>query len=92
MSFLTTLEGDISKVGGFIVKEIEAAENLLGAKTGNQKLNLVVTAVEVGLKTLGIDVSSTTAELQAVINALVALMNKAGIMTTSSAGASVKSV
>lgn len=93
MSFLATLEGDISKVGGFIVKEIEAAENLLGAKTGNQKLNLVVTAVETGLSSLGINVGAVTPELTLVVNALVGLMNKAGIMTSSTSGsAAVKAV
>jgi hypothetical protein len=82
-SFLGDVESAATKVVTFIAKEMAAAEALLGAKTGSAKLNLVVSAVESALKVLGVDVSKFEGELQAVVNALVALFNKAGIFPAS---------
>lgn len=83
MSFLSTIESAESKVVGFVAKEILAAESLLGAKTGSAKLNLVVTAVEAGLSAVGINVKDMGQEIIAVVNALVAVFNKAGILPVS---------
>jgi hypothetical protein len=87
-NILTTIEDDASKVFTFVGKEIIAAENLLGAKTGNAKLNLVVTAAEAGLSAVGINVSNATAEVKALINSMVSLFNASGIFTTSGSGSS----
>jgi hypothetical protein len=81
--FFSDVESAAGKVGTFIIKEMTAAETLLGAKTGNAKLNLVVTATETALGVLGIDTTKVQSELQAVVTALVNLFNKAGIFTTS---------
>ena len=82
-SLLEKIEGVAEKVGTFIVREIQSAETLLGAKTGNQKLNLVVTAVETGLSSLGINVAGYTADLTLAVNALVAFLNKIGALPAS---------
>lgn len=76
-------EDAAGKVTGFIVKEMTNVETLLGAKTGNAKLNVVVSTVELALKAVGVNVDSLTSEVTAVTNALVALFNKAGIFTKS---------
>lgn len=84
-SIASDVEGVETKVVSFVAKEIMIAENFLGAKTGNAKLNLVVTAVEAGLTAVGINVSNVEAEVEAVVNTLVALFNKAGLLPTSAA-------
>ena len=78
-SFFSDIESAAGKVASFIVKEMTAAETLLGAGTGNAKLNIVVTAVESALGVLGVNVGSVQTELKAVVNALVTLFNKAGV-------------
>ena len=85
--FFSDVESAAGKVGTFIIKEMTAAETLLGANTGNAKLNLVVTATETALGVLGIDTSKVKTELQTVVTALVALFNKAGIFTTTTSSA-----
>lgn len=84
MNILDTLKADIAgvetKVVTFISKEVMAAESLLGAKTGNQKLNIVVTAVEAGLSALGVDTSKISDALTAAVNAIVALFNVTGML------------
>ena len=82
-SFFVSLEDAAAKLVAFAVKQIVAAEHLLGAKTGNAKLNLVVTAVEGALSVMGIDVTKVNTELQAVVTALVGLFNKAGMLPPS---------
>jgi hypothetical protein len=81
-SFFKSLEEGAAKVAGFIVREMAAAENLLGAKTGSQKANIVITAVEEALSIMGVPVGTAQTELKAVTDALVALFNKIGIFTT----------
>lgn len=82
-TFFSDLESGAEKVVGFIVKQMTSAETLLGADTGNAKLNIVVTAVKSALAVLGIDVTKVETELTDVVNALVALFNKAGLFPTS---------
>jgi len=66
------------------VKEMTAAENLLGAKTGSVKANIVITAVEGALAAMGVEASSAQKELQLVLDALTALFNKLGLFQSSS--------
>jgi hypothetical protein len=82
-TFFKSLEDGAVKVVGFIIKEMTNAENLLGAKTGNAKLNIVITAVESALAIFGVPVGSVQAELKAVVDALVVLFNKSGIFPPS---------
>jgi hypothetical protein len=78
-TFFKDVETGAGKVAAFIVKEMTNAETLLGAGTGNAKLNIVVQAVETALGVLGINTTEVKSELTSVVNALVALFNKAGI-------------
>lgn len=82
-SFFSDLESGAEKVVGFIVKQMTSAETLLGANTGNAKLNIVVMAVKSALGVLGIDTTKVQTELEDVVNALVALFNKAGLFPVS---------
>jgi|KBSMisStaDraftv2_1062788.scaffolds.fasta_scaffold07460_11 hypothetical protein len=83
-SFFKSAEQGVEKVVGFIVKEMTAAENLLGAKTGSVKANIVITAVEGALAAMGVEASSAQKELQLVLDALTALFNKLGLFQSSS--------
>lgn len=82
-SFFKSAEDGAEKVAGFIIKEMTAAENLLGAKTGSTKANIVITAVEGALAAMGVSTGTAQTELQAVIDALVALFKKLGLFTSS---------
>jgi hypothetical protein len=81
-SFFKSVEDAAVKVATFAVKEMAAAETLLGAKTGSSKANIVITAVESALSAMGVPVGTVQSELKAVVDALTALFNKAGIFTT----------
>lgn len=81
-TFFKSVEDGAEKVATFVVKEMTAAENLLGAKTGSIKANIVITAVEGALAAMGISVGTAQAELKTVTDALVALFNKIGLFTT----------
>ena len=83
-SFFKSAEEAAAKVATFIVKEMTAAENLLGAKTGSAKANIVITAVEAALAAMGVSVGTAQAELKAVADALTALFNKIGLFTSGS--------
>ena len=80
-TFFKSVEDGAEKVATFVVKEMTAAENLLGAKTGSIKANIVITAVEGALAAMGISVGTAQAELKTVTDALVALFNKIGLFT-----------
>jgi len=82
-SFFVSVEDAATKVAAFIVKEATAAETLLGAKTGSAKLNIVITAVSAALSVVGINAATVQSELTSVVNALIALFNKAGIFPSS---------
>lgn len=82
-SFFKTAEEGAEKVAGFVIKEMTAAENLLGAKTGSLKANLVITAVESAMGVLGVNIGSASAELADVLKALTTFFNKVGLFTTS---------
>ena len=77
--FFSDFKTAATKVVTFIVHQMTFAEELLGSNTGNEKLNLVIKAVEGALAILGVDTSKVQEELKAVVDALVALFNKAGI-------------
>lgn len=81
-SFFKSVEDAAEKVATFVVKEMTAAETLLGAKTGSAKANIVISAVESALQAMGVPLGTVQAELKAVVDALTALLNKAGIFTT----------
>ena len=81
-TWFKSAEDGAEKVANFVIKEMTAAENLLGAKTGNAKANLVITAVEGALSVMGISAGTAQKELQAVLDALTALFNKIGLFTT----------
>lgn len=83
-SFFKSAEDGAEKVAGFIIKEMTAAENLLGAKTGSTKANIVITAVEGALAAMGVSTDAAEKELQAVLKALTELFNKLGLFQTSS--------
>lgn len=81
-SFFKSAEDGAEKVAGFVIKEMTAAENLLGAKTGSVKANIVITAVEAALSAMGVSVGTAQTELKAVTDALTAFFNKVGLFTT----------
>lgn len=82
-NFFKSAEDGAEKVAGFIIKEMTAAENLLGAKTGSAKANIVIKAVEGALAVMGVSTDTATAELQAVLDAVSALFKKLGLFPTS---------
>jgi hypothetical protein len=81
-SFFKSVEDGAVKIVTFIVKQMTFAEDVLGAKTGSVKANVVITAVESVLTSLGVPLGSVQTELKAVVDALTALLNKAGVFTT----------
>lgn len=82
-SFFKSAADGAEKVASFIIKEMTAAENLLGAKTGSTKANIVITAVEGALAAMGVSANSAEKELQLVLDALTALFNKLGLFQSS---------
>lgn len=78
-TFFTSVENGAEKVLVFVVKQMTAAETLLGAGTGSVKANIVITAVEKALEAMGVPLGTVEAELKAVVDALTALLNKAGM-------------
>jgi hypothetical protein len=82
-TFFKSVEEGAGKIATFIVKEMTAAESILGAKTGSAKANIVISAVEAALAAMGVSVGTAQAELKAVADALTALFNKIGLFTTS---------
>jgi 6-phosphogluconolactonase/glucosamine-6-phosphate isomerase/deaminase len=80
-TFFASVEDGAVKVVSFVVKEMTAAETLLGAGTGSAKANIVITAVESALSAMGVPIGTVQSELKAVVDAITALMNKAGIFS-----------
>ena len=78
-AFFKSAEDGAVKVITFAIKEMTAAEALLGAGTGNAKANVVVTAIETALTAMGVPVGTVQGELKTVVDALTALLNKAGV-------------
>jgi hypothetical protein len=76
VTFFKSAEDGAEKVATFVVKEMTAAENLLGANTGSVKENIVITGVESALTSMGVPIGTASAELKAVTGALTALFNK----------------
>lgn len=84
-SFFKSVEDGAIKIVTFAVKQMTAAETLLGAGTGNAKANIVITAVETALQAMGVPLGTVQSELKAVVDALTALLNKAGVFPTTPA-------
>ena len=78
-NFFKSVEDGAEKVLVFVVKQMTAAETLLGAGTGSVKANIVITAVESALQAMGVPLGTVKDELKAVVDALTALLNKAGV-------------
>ena len=78
-SFFKSAEDAAEKVAAFAIKEMNAAETILGAQTGSAKANVVITATETALAAMGIPVGTAQTELKTVVDALTAFFNKVGI-------------
>lgn len=83
-SFFKSVEDGALKIVSFIVKQMTFAEDVLGSNTGSAKANIVIGAVESTLAAMGVPLGTVQKELKAVVDALVALLNKAGIFPPSS--------
>lgn len=84
-SIFKSVEEGALKIVSFVVKQMTFAEELLGAGTGSIKANIVIKAVESALEAMGVPLGAVEAELKAVVDALTALLNKAGIFKKSPA-------
>lgn len=82
-SFFKSLEDGAVKIVTFVVKQMTFAEDVLGSNTGSAKANIVISAVESALAAMGVPLGTVQAELKAVVDALTALLNKAGVFPPS---------
>ncbi|HXP82552.1 MAG TPA: hypothetical protein VN976_21820 [Verrucomicrobiae bacterium] len=80
-TFFKSVEDGAVKIVTFVVKQMTFAEEVLGAGTGSAKANIVITAVEKALEAMGVPLGTVQTELKAVVDAVTALLNKAGIFT-----------